>query len=201
MNDIAYQDFDEKAVKMAVYNKINELCRTNDCRQADIVRGTGIAQNTLSGVMTGDAAKQKTLSLKNAILIADFFGITVDELVGRSMRGTTDTSTYGIGKSIADLIHAGKASFGVVTVKEWVPPDTDSEEEPYIDPQDYIQQDMTYPAVYFSANSEGDHIAANRLNHFLQSISKYLKLYEDGHLTDDDLQTLIDKGLRRLTEL
>lgn len=64
-------------------NRIRALREDRDLRQIDVARATGIDQKTLSNYETGKTRPDS----EALILLADFFGVTIDYLVGRSMTG------------------------------------------------------------------------------------------------------------------
>lgn len=55
-----------------------QLLKERNEKIADLARGTGILQSTLSMFINRKGAE---LSMRNAIKIADYFGVTLDELV------------------------------------------------------------------------------------------------------------------------
>ncbi len=69
-------------------NRIRALREDRDLRQIDVSKATGIDQKTLSNYETG-----KTRPDSDAlILLADFFDVSIDYLVGRS---TSTSSVQG----------------------------------------------------------------------------------------------------------
>lgn len=82
-------------------NRIRDLREDRDLRQSDLAKATGIDQRTISNYETG-----KTYPDSEALIrLADFFGVTIDYLVGRapvSLSGSVDRATY-IDKIISDL--------------------------------------------------------------------------------------------------
>ncbi len=61
-------------------NRIRDLREDRDLRQIDVAKATGIDQKTLSNYET-----EKTNPDSYALIkLADFFGVTIDYLVGRS---------------------------------------------------------------------------------------------------------------------
>lgn len=60
-------------------NRIRDLREDRDLRQSDLAERTGIDQRTISNYETG-----KTLPDAYALIkLADFFGVSIDYLVGR----------------------------------------------------------------------------------------------------------------------
>lgn len=61
-------------------NRIRDLREDRDLRQCDLAEHTGIDQRTISNYETG-----KTLPDAYALIkLADFFGVSIDYLVGRA---------------------------------------------------------------------------------------------------------------------
>ena len=61
-------------------NRIRDLREDRDLRQIDVARATGIDQKTLSNYETG----RTTPDSEALWLLADFYGVSIDYLVGRS---------------------------------------------------------------------------------------------------------------------
>lgn len=61
-------------------NRIRSLREDKDLRQIDVAQATGIDQKTLSNYETGKTNPDSFALIK----LADFFGVTIDYLVGRS---------------------------------------------------------------------------------------------------------------------
>ncbi len=77
--------------------RIKHLREDMDLRQIDVAKATGIDQKTLSNYETGKTNPDSYALIK----LADFFGVTIDYLVGR-----TNNNFYGrndIQKKIEDI--------------------------------------------------------------------------------------------------
>ncbi len=61
-------------------NRIRDLREDKDMRQIDLAKATGIDQRTISNYETGKTSPDA----ENLILLADFFDVTIDYLVGRT---------------------------------------------------------------------------------------------------------------------
>ena len=61
-------------------NRIRELREDMDLRQIDVARATGIDQKTLSNYETGKTNPDSSALIR----LADFFGVSIDYLVGRT---------------------------------------------------------------------------------------------------------------------
>jgi len=67
-------------------NRIRDLREDMDLRQVDVARATGIDQKTLSNYETGKTNPDSYALIK----LADFFGVTIDYLVGRTNNNFID---------------------------------------------------------------------------------------------------------------
>ena len=77
--------------------RIKHLREDMDLRQIDVAKATGIDQKTLSNYETGKTNPDSYALIK----LADFFGVTIDYLVGR-----TNNNFYGrndIQKKLEDI--------------------------------------------------------------------------------------------------
>ena len=67
-------------------NRIRDLREDMDLRQIDVAKATGIDQKTLSNYETGKTNPDSYALIK----LADFFGVTIDYLVGRTNNNFID---------------------------------------------------------------------------------------------------------------
>ena len=63
-------------------NRIRDLREDMDLRQSDLAEKTGIDQRTISNYETGKTCPDAYALIK----LADFFGVSIDYLVGRTRR-------------------------------------------------------------------------------------------------------------------
>lgn len=185
-------------IKKQFLEKVESLMREKNCKQADIVNKTGIAQSKLSNILS---YSESTLpDLVEITELAEFFGVSVDELLGRGRIGKTDISTYGIAQTLADWFSAERISFGEVAIKEFAPPELPQDYDgPDIEPNEYIEREFKYPAIIFPVyqNSFFPSTSNEYLNtHFIIHLKNYESAKES--LNNDDLQALVDKRLRSL---
>lgn len=71
-----------------VYDRIFHLMQERGVKASDIVKHTGIKQSTITEWKMGRASP----GVKALVLLADYFGVTVDYLVGHD----TPTNTYKV---------------------------------------------------------------------------------------------------------
>ena len=82
-----------------LYRKIELLCQRENIKIADLARETEINKTLFSDLKR---QKSKSLSLEKLIIIADYFDISLDELVGRK-RKTPDAETSEVVEKIIGL--------------------------------------------------------------------------------------------------
>lgn len=66
-------------MKIIVSERIRELMKDENLTQVALAQKTGIKQNTISAWLSN----KKEPSIKSLWLIADYFGVDIDYLVGR----------------------------------------------------------------------------------------------------------------------
>ena len=71
-----------------VYDRIFHLMQERGVRASDIVKRTGIKQSTITEWKMGRASP----GVNALVMLADYFGVTVDYLVGHD----TPTNTYKV---------------------------------------------------------------------------------------------------------
>ena len=87
-----------------IYNRIIELCKSKGVSGSRMCLDLGLSKSTLSDIKSG---RKKGISVPTAQKIADYFGITVDELYGREVqeeKEKTATESDGFSESDARLI-------------------------------------------------------------------------------------------------
>jgi len=67
-------------------NRIKELREDRDLRQSDLAKATGIDQRTISNYETGKSNPDSYALIK----LADYFGVSIDYLVGRTKNNLFD---------------------------------------------------------------------------------------------------------------
>ena len=72
-----------------IYGRIEELCKKKDVNITTVCRECGISRASLSDYKTG---RKKTLSADTLSRIADYFGVSVDYLYGKTVKGADEQS-------------------------------------------------------------------------------------------------------------
>jgi transcriptional regulator with XRE-family HTH domain len=78
-----------------LYEKIEQLCQNKGIKVAELARATNIKKTVFSELKNG---RTKFLSTERLILVADYFEISLDELVGRKRKTPDDKSSEVIDK-------------------------------------------------------------------------------------------------------
>lgn len=78
-----------------LYEKIEQLCQIKGIKVAELARATNINKTVFSELKNG---RTKFLSTERLILVADYFEISLDELVGRKRKTPDDKSSEVIDK-------------------------------------------------------------------------------------------------------
>lgn len=78
-----------------LYEKIEQLCQNKGIKVAELARAINIHKTVFSELKNG---RTKFLSTERLILIADYFDISLDELVGRKRKTPDDKSSEVIDK-------------------------------------------------------------------------------------------------------
>ena len=80
---------------VSIYERIAQLCAQRGIKGGKMCDDLGLSRSTMTELRKGRAA---TLKLPKAKLIADYFGVSVDELLGVSAVGSAqvDDFTYAL---------------------------------------------------------------------------------------------------------
>ena len=78
-----------------LYERIEGYCKLKGIKIADLARETNFSKTTFSDLKNG---RTKTLSMDKLIIIADYFEISLDDLVGRKRKTPDDKSSEVIDK-------------------------------------------------------------------------------------------------------
>lgn len=84
-----------------LYERIEMFCEKQNIRFAELSRETGLSQTVFSELKHG---KTKSLSLEKVMKIADYFDISLDELIGRKKEAPSPERDEAVGK-VTDLFN------------------------------------------------------------------------------------------------
>lgn len=76
----------ENELYNVVSNNIQMLLKKNQKSQVELCQGTGISQSTINCIIQC----KRNMSIATATKIADYFDISIDELVGRNVEKKID---------------------------------------------------------------------------------------------------------------
>ena len=72
-----------------LYTKIEKLCKKRKIKISDLSRKTGITKTCFSDLKNN---RSKSISIDKLIIIADYFDVSLDDLVGRKKASTAETA-------------------------------------------------------------------------------------------------------------
>lgn len=73
--------------------EIKNARMTNGATQTQVAKATGLPQNTISWIELNKGIP----NIQQCVILADFYGITLDELIGRDVYETKTNPKYHIG--------------------------------------------------------------------------------------------------------
>lgn len=205
MSNISH-GFDETLIRESVSKLLNDVLEETDSsgKKKHTQEGLGIDVGMEQPRISQLKNKRKHLiTLEEAIRLADYLDISLDELVGRSQKGKTDVSCSGICQIIVDLTMAEKIQIGQIAIDEPKPPETDDDNPCFDEPQFWIDQKSEYPTIYFSpyqSNFKIDCIDASRINSLLEDLAELQRLRERGSLKEHNLQSILNERLKEIRE-
>ncbi len=194
MNKIENLQPDKADIKRVLGKKLTDLMTAKDCNQTDVAEGTGIYQSKVSNMVNSKALPNSA----ELIALANYFDVSVDELLGRGKKGKTDISTYGIAQILADWLSVGRISIEEVAIAELAPPNYDDGPEP--EPYEYTNREIKYPAVIFPVYRDSDFDYKN--NYLNERFISGLKKLDGARevISQDDLEALLEKRLQSLKD-
>ena len=88
-----------------LYERIVELCKTKKVSASRMCLDLGLSKSTMSGMKSG---RTKGISISTAKKIANYFGITVDELYGEQQKEKPIAISNELSEKVFDLINSVK---------------------------------------------------------------------------------------------
>ena len=183
---------------------ISNLMKENNMTQQQLGDVIGMSQSNVNKCLkSGDSSR--CFTLEQVCTIADYFGKSVDELVGRSSNSNA-LSPETICEFLSNLIsHYTVVHFDhKVEEEEWIPMNYDTQIE---------KKTITYDAFYFpnyvtppsyfdeyrmddlesEARANGnDSPSTKRINNFLQKFIETFEKHDSGVYDDETYEILID---------
>lgn len=183
---------------------ISALLENRKVTQKELGEILGMSQPNISKDLNPN--DKKCFTLEQVVNIADYFGVSVDSLVGNDVSVSTKHSPREIGKFLSDLLLSGDAKIREIEIEEWV-----SE----VDYQESTQEKrkVKYPAIYLESyrqpQTEDEAIEASQVgndtwmisvNDFLGKYLKILNVYKHDGLDEDLFRSVVAGLLSRLQD-
>ena len=207
----------KKDSQLKIIDKIERLMRDRNVSQMDIHKAAGIPQSKLSVGLNRYGTTN--FSIDNICAIADYFGVSVDYLLGRKKNTTSDVPlNEELCKELMCLIESGTIRAIDVDVNEdtyqpYFGPDDDY---PY--PYEYVNKKSRYKMLYFSnyaslpASEElpepemdevmfdcqtqgNDNPKGREINEFIEFYLKFYDLLQHNNLSKEMYETAIQDRL------
>lgn len=187
---------------------ISALLENKKVSQKKLGEILGMSQPNISKDLSPN--DKKCFTLEQVVNIANYFGVSVDSLVGNDVSVSAKHSPRSIAKFLSDVLLSGDAKSKDLKITEWVS-EVDYDYNEYHSKQE--DREITYPAIYFpdywqpqtddesaEACQIGNDTAMQAVNMFLRSYLQILKTYRQGMLTQDVYENVVANLLSNLQD-
>lgn len=209
----------KKDSQIAIIGTIEKLMSQKNLIAADLVRNTDIPQSKISKGL--DRNGSVNFSIENICVLADYFGVSVDYLLGRNNEPSKDpVSNEDICRYLMKLVESGNVRCVEMEVEE----DT---YQPYFGPDqfaypyEYEKKINKYRMFYFSdyaaipsqeelseieldevnydlSTGGNDSEKGREINAFIDYYLKFLDLYKKNDLPRELFETAIEDRLKQM---
>ena len=194
---------------------IKALMANNKMTQQQLADAIQMSQSNISKSLSEGA--KKSFTVEQVYAIAEYFGVSVDWLLGYKTNRSVSIDLRSLGEILAKLLLKGDAKCQKISVEETVYAFTDDGYGPEAEPK---KQNIEYSSIYFPSymyakeNSTFDEwtefdmtarVLGNEsrffpLNNFLNKYLQILKIYKSGDLSEESYQVLLKDFLNQLPE-
>ncbi len=206
------QKFDSEMLK----RNIKSLMKNSDIHQQELADAIGMSQPNISKALNEN--DKKCFTVEQIFSIADYFGVSIDQLVGHNAAKKASQGQRAVGEFIAGLLADGTAKMTEVEIQEEVfNPIYDSNGfrksrlfpkikypalyfSNYWNPRDLAKDDDELKDLFDEAEQVGNENQNAALNSFLEKYVKILKLYKDNQLPEEAYQIVLRDYLSKLNE-
>lgn len=196
---------------------IRGLLAKNGLTQNALAEIAGMSQSNVSKALSAKESKQFTL--EQVYRIAQYFGVSIDVLVGNTAAKKVETGPRASLAFITKLLCESKLRHTTVDVEEWVY-EYDygiggyqecrgvqkTIEYPafyfasYQHLEDFARSNVTDEDVYYDFLSGGNDSRFMRLNEVLKKFLPMVKLYRETEIPDEAFQMVLNGYLEQLPE-
>ena len=207
------QKFDVLILK----RNINDLMRNKGIKQQQLAAVIGMSQSNISKALS--EKDKKCFTVEQIVSIADYFGVSIDWLLGFKTAQKMETSPRGIAAFVAKLLESGIARSTRGTIPEVVFESylnshgfQDSRQENrkieypmlyfpnYWYPQDITDDEFEQDELMLEAQQTGNETKNVALNSFLDKYLAILDLYKKKQLSEEPYQIVLKDYLSQLEE-
>lgn len=197
---------------------ISTLMKNEGVKQQELADIIGMSQSNISKALS--LKEKKCFTVEQIFSIADYFGVSIDWLLGFEAAQKKAEGQRAIGAFVAGLLKNGIAKHIPVTVEEKVF-ETVRDQHGYPESKQETRS-ITYPAIYFpnywnpnecdgseeereiafiEASQVGNKTPNVTLNRFINQYLDILRAYKDHQLSDNSFMTVLEEYLSRLREM
>lgn len=207
------QKFDSLILK----RNINALMQNKAITQQQLATEIGMSQSNVSKALS--ERDKKCFTVEQIFSIAEFFGISIDQLVGHDTSKTAAKGQRAVGAFIADLIAEGKAKTTEIVITEEVYslvyngygyPDGTHEKRKnkylalyfpnYWDPAELAKDEEEYRDLCSEAEQCGNDTRNVALNEFIGKYLDILRVYKQKQISEEAYQIVLKDYLSQLKE-
>jgi transcriptional regulator with XRE-family HTH domain len=183
--------------------------------QQQLADAIQMSQSNVSKSLSEGA--KKSFTVEQVYAIAEYFGVSVDWLLGYKTNRSVSIDLRSLGEILAELLLKGDAKCQKISVEETVYAFTDDGYGPEAEPK---KQNIEYSSIYFPsytrakenstfdewtefdmmARALGNESRFFPLNNFLNKYLQILKIYNSGDLSEESYQVLLKDFLNQLAE-
>lgn len=196
---------------------IRKIIIKKSLTQSTLAEIAGMTQSNVSKAL--NAKETKEFTLEQVYRIAQYFGVSIDDLVGNKAADNAPTSPRGCLEFITRLLCSGVMRSTVVTVEECVYekyynsqgfPDCNPEKRSIEYPafyfadyhriSDFAKNESDAEDVHFEFLSGGNDTKFQQINEIFRKIIPMINLYRETEIPDEAFQMILDGYLEQLPE-
>ena len=192
---------------------IRAQMKQKEITQSKLAEEIGMTQSNISKALNPMDSRQFTV--EQLVKMSQFFGVSIDELLGNKPTGVSSFDKAAAFSFIANLLSTRKLHATTIEVKEEAYEEYQvnqygmreyvGEEKMvqypafyfpnYVDPDDYPQDEFTMGDLQTDAYTGGNATGMYDLNDTLSSLTKLVKMYLTGELSEEQYRFLV-KGYK-----
>ena len=197
---------------------IRELLKNKGMTQQQLADTIGMSQSNVSKALS--EVDKKCFTVEQIYSIADYFGVSIDWILGYETAERIATGPRAVGAFLAELLSSKGAKCTSVKIHDTVYaveydqqagyPDYNvlEQDNPYLaiyfpnywDPREYAKTDEELNELLSEATQCGNDTRNIPLNKFLQKYVDILKVFQDKQISEEAYQIVLKDYLSQLRE-